>query len=90
MIEGREWKFSRHMNKVFEYRPEIRVKWILETINNSDFKQEVSKVEVRYWKEIEEFGGRYLRVVVNPINRVIITAFFDRSFKPWKLDMTKK
>ena len=76
------WRFSRHLKDVLECRSEIKASWIYETIDQPDFKEEVSDTEVKYWKKIPEFGERFLRVVVNPKDMIVITAFFDRSFKP--------
>ena len=76
------WRFSRHLLDVLECRSEIQIKWIYNAISQFDFKEEVSDTEVKYWKKIPEFGERFLRVVVNPKDMIVITAFFDRSFKP--------
>ena len=62
-------------------RQEIKLEWIERTLENPDHQETVSPFEKRLWKRIPEFGNRYLRVVVNPVNKVIITAFFDRGFK---------
>lgn len=82
-MDQESWRFSRHLEESLrEERTEILVEWIYATIRHPDYQVEVSEVEVRYWKQIEEFGNRYLRVVDNPQTKVVITAFFDRSFRP--------
>ncbi len=62
-------------------RSNIKLEWIERVISDPDFKEEISQDEIRAWKRIPEFGGKFLRVVVNPKKRKIITAFFDRRFK---------
>jgi len=62
-------------------RSNIKLEWIERTVSNPAFTKKVSQSEIRFWKKIPEFGGRFLRVVVNPEKRKIVTAFFDRRFK---------
>ena len=77
-----EYTFSKHLLKTLELRrSEIKVEWIIQTIKEPDFKEIISEEEIRLWKKIEDFGNRYLRVVVNPKKQLVITAFFDRNFK---------
>lgn len=76
------YRVSKHLEEYLkEERAYIKQEWIERTINNPDFIMEVSSEEIRLWKQIPEFGDRFLRVVVNPKGKVIITAFFDRRFK---------
>ena len=51
------------------------------TIVDPDMIEEISQKEVRLWKRFPEVGGRFLRVVVNPQEKIIITVFFDRGIK---------
>ena len=74
--------FSKHLINILNLRrKEIKAEWIIQALREPDFKEVVSEEEVRLWKRIDDFGGRYLRVVVNPRKRLVITAFFDRNFK---------
>ena len=82
MIKISDLKLSAHLLIILEQeRSNIRLKWIERAISDPDFTKEVSKNEIRFWREIPEFGGRLLRVVVNPEIKKIVTAFFDRRFK---------
>lgn len=57
--------------------------WIAMTILIPDYTEFISDEELHYIKQINEFGNRYLRVVVNPYSQPkrIITLFFDRRIK---------
>jgi len=78
-IEG--YKASLHFLANLSKRREIKIEWVRKALQSPDYKETISPFEVRYWKKIPEFGGRYLRVVVNPTTKIIVTAFFDRGFK---------
>lgn len=82
MIDG--YIFSKHAQFQIQER-KIKTPWIQETLNNPDqiipFADDHGNTH--YLKQIEEFGNRYLRVVVNQTvepNR-IVTLFFDRRIK---------
>lgn len=56
-------------------RDYIKLEWIRETIETPDFKEEFSPWEVHFIKSISGYGNRFLRVVVNPQTKKIITYF---------------
>ena len=62
-------------------RKEISCQWIKRTIEDPDVVEEISEREVRLWKRFPEAGERFLRVVVNPQDKIIITVFFDRGIR---------
>ncbi len=77
-----EYKLSKHLLQTLKLRrKEIKVEWIMQTIKEPDFKEIISKEEIRLWKKIKDFENKYLRVVINPKKQLVITAFFDRNFK---------
>ena len=77
------YRLSKHvLNYVQGERSYIKLEWIERTIENPDFVEEVSENEVRLWKRIGEFGNRLLRGGINVERKVVITAFFDRGFRP--------
>lgn len=73
-----DFVFSEHAKKMKEER-NIIDKWIIETMNKPDYKEEQGEIE-HYIKEIEEYGQRRLRIIVNKKEEPnkIITLFFDR------------
>ena len=60
----------------------IHLDWIRQAIEHpvKEFVQEDGRI--RRWTQVEEAGGRYLRVVLLPDQETVHNAFFDRSFKP--------
>lgn len=76
--------FSKHLRETLESkRINIREEWIRDTVASPSFTREIAMDEKHYFRAIEEFEDRCLKVVVNPLTSVVITAFFDRG-------MTKK
>ncbi|ACB00860.1 MULTISPECIES: DUF4258 domain-containing protein [Cyanophyceae] len=77
---------SIHTQEVLQRkdRQKIKPEWIQRTIDNPDYSDRDNRTNaVRAWKRIPEYGDRALRVVYNPDKQppVIVTVFFDRSFK---------
>lgn len=72
--------FSSHCSERMKER-NLDSKWILETINYPDEKTEISDNEIHFHKAISDCEYRWLKVVVNPLNNIIITAYFDRNKK---------
>ena len=73
-----EYKFSKHLNDRIDER-QIKEKWIYETIKNPCKDIKIADDEHHYFKKIIEFANKCLKVVVNPINKIVVTAFFDRK-----------
>jgi len=70
--------YSKHLIEKMEQR-EIKREWILDTINNPDKVEKIEEDEVHYFKLIAEFFNKCLKVVFNSLNKVIVTAHFDRN-----------
>lgn len=74
--------YSRHFLEMLKER-EIRKEWVEQCILSPDRTDIQDDGTVHYLKEIDTFGNRILRVVVN--NQVDpprgITVFFDRRLK---------
>jgi len=77
MIED-EYIFSKHLNVKMEQR-ELKKEWIRDTIEKPDKKYDIADDEVHFFKFIEEFFNKCLKVVVNPISKIVVTAHFDRN-----------
>lgn len=73
-----EYKFSKHLQERIEER-KIKEKWIYDTISNPDRNIKIEDDEHHYFKKIVDFANRCLKVIVNPINKIVVTAFFDRK-----------
>ncbi len=77
---------SIHAQEVLQRseRQTIEPEWIQRALDNPDYSDWDDRTNaVRVWKRIPEYGDRALRVVYNPDKQppVIVTVFFDRSFK---------
>jgi len=74
------YKLSKHALDVINAR-NIKLKWIEYTIENPSLKSIKASNEVNFYSTIFEKENRCLKVVVNPINMIIITAYFDRNMR---------
>lgn len=77
-----EINFSKHVEKRIKER-KLEKQWIIDTVNSPDKTVEKSDEEVHFFKKIVKFAGKCLKVVYNPIKKLVVTAHFDRK-------MTKK
>ncbi|MGQ9555496.1 MAG: DUF4258 domain-containing protein [Anaerolineae bacterium] len=77
-----EVEFSAHARDMLAER-QIPEEWVWRCIESPDQKEFGADNNVHYLKVIEERGGRFLHVVVNPHLRPnrVVTVFFDRRVK---------
>ncbi|MFN8257098.1 MAG: DUF4258 domain-containing protein [Bacteroidales bacterium] len=73
-----EIKFSKHVEQRIEER-NLNKNWIIDTIKSPDKTVEKSEKEVHYFKIIVEYSGKILKVVFNPVKKLVVTAHFDRN-----------
>ncbi len=73
---------SQHARDMLEER-EIPEEWMWRTIDEPDQTEIGADGNTHYVKAIPEYGGRFLRVVVNPHVQPerIVTLFFDRRLR---------
>ena len=79
MAEYRSTKYFEQM--VLLKRPYLKKEWCIRVLENlrSEFKENNRH---RFWGEIPELDGHYLRVVTLEDKVTIHNAFPDRRFKP--------
>jgi len=58
----------------------IKIEWIEETINSSEYTQIQSDGRIRKWRKIKD-QGKFLRVILLEDGETVHNAFFDRTFK---------
>ena len=77
-----EYKFSQHARDMLHER-KIEESWVNLALVDPDWTEAKEDGTVHYIKSIEEYGERYLRVVVNPAVEPaeIVTVFFDRRLR---------
>ncbi len=73
------YEFSEHAQDMLKER-NIQESWVKRTLKKPDKKEVKEDGTIHYIKSIEEYGGRYLRVVLNPYvdPPKIVTLFFNR------------
>ena len=78
----KEYEFSEHAYDMLKER-NIQERWVRLTIENPEKREFKDDGTVHYIKAIEEYGGRSLRVVMNPDAnpQKIITLFFDHRIR---------
>ena len=77
-----DFEFSEHAENMRKER-DILLSWVRLTLEDPVETEQKDDGTVHYIRPIEERGGKYLRVVVNPdaIPWRIVTLFFDRRLK---------
>ena len=77
-----EYEFSEHAYDMLRER-NIQEAWVKLAMENPEQKELKNDGMVNYIRSIEQYGGRYLRVVVNPAVKPqrIVTVFFDRRIR---------
>lgn len=74
-----DYELSEHAYDMLKER-NIQESWVKLAIEDPEIKEFKDDGTVHYIRAIEQYGGRFLRVVVNPDVRPqrIVTVFFDR------------
>lgn len=72
-----EYKFSKHLSTRMEER-NLKEKWITNTLDNPDSTTEIDENEKHFFKRIIEAASRCLKVILNPLTNIVVTAHFDR------------
>ena len=75
-----KFKLSIHARDVMKNR-HIKEEWVYRIIENPSLTIQVKNDEVHLYGSINEYNERCLKVVVNPLNNIVITTYFDRKMK---------
>jgi hypothetical protein len=79
----KNYKFTEYFeNEVMRKRRYLKKEWCIQVIEDPVKMEKQEENRYRFWGKIEEFGGRYLRVVTLEDKLTIHNAFPDRRFKP--------
>lgn len=77
-----EYKFTEYFEKeVSRKRPYLKREWCIQVIENPLKVERQEYNRFRFWGEIAELKGRFLRVVTLEDKITIHNAFFDRRFR---------
>ncbi len=66
-------------------RQNIRLEWIERVVLRPDHEVIQADGRIKRWKQIPEAENRYLRVILLDDGKTVHNAFFDRSFRGYKL-----
>lgn len=77
-----EYEFSGHACDMLRER-NIQQAWVKLAIENPEKEEWKDDGTVHYIRSIEQYGGRYLRVIMNPdvMPYRIVTVFFNRRMR---------
>ncbi len=75
-----ELRFSGHLMLRVKER-NLRIDWITDAVQYPDEEVNITEDETHFYKIITEFQDKWLKVVVNKKNKIIVTAYFDRNKK---------
>jgi hypothetical protein len=78
-----EYRFTDYFKQeVMRKRPYLKKEWCIRAIEQPIRSEPQEHNRYRFWTEIAELEGRYLRVVTLEDKTTIHNAFPDRRFKP--------
>jgi hypothetical protein len=78
-----EYRFTQYFEtEVLRKRPYLRKEWCIRVIEQSLRSEPQEGNRYRFWGEIQELEGRYLRVITLEDRVTIHNAFPDRRFRP--------
>ena len=77
-----EYKFTDYFeNEVLRKRPYLKKEWCIQVCEHPVEVEQQEKNRYRFWGQIEDLEGRYLRVITLEDKVTIHNAFPDRRFK---------
>ena len=77
-----EYGYTQYFeSEVLRKRPYLKREWCHFVIENAIRIEIQEDDRIRFWARIEEFGGRYLRVVTLTDRVTIHNAFVDSGFR---------
>ena len=68
-------------NQFLKKRPYLEKEWCVRVLENPIHMEEQNKERFRFWGQIKELEGRFLRVVTLADKTIIHNAFPDRRFQ---------
>ena len=78
-----EYRFTDYFeNAVLKKRPYLRKDWCIRVVEYPVRSEPQEHNRVRFWAQVSELEGRYLRVITLSDRRTIHNAFLDRRFTP--------
>ena len=79
-LDPMDYRYSFHAKAVIKER-QIQKEWISDVLTNPSSIVEIDDNETHCFGTIDAFGKRCLKIVLNPKERMIVTAYFDRNMR---------
>ena len=80
-VMKKDYTFTAYFdNEVLRKRPYLRKEWCIRVVEHPVKVERQEGNRYRFWAQIEELDGRFLRVVTLDDQRTIHNAFPDRRF----------
>ncbi len=77
-----EYQYTEYFeNEVLRKRSYLKKEWCIRVIENPLKVERQEHNRYRFWGEVNELGGRVIRVVTLEDKKTIHNAFLDRRFK---------
>jgi len=78
----KEYRFTEYFeNEALRKRPYLKKEWCIRVLEHPIKVESQEHNRFRFWGEIEELEGRFLRVITLEDKITIHNAFLDRGFK---------
>ena len=78
-----EYRFTEYFEKaVLRKRPYLKKEWCIQVLQQPLRSEPQEQNRYRFWGEVPELQGRFLRVVTLADKVTVHNAFPDRRFKP--------
>jgi len=78
-----EYRFTAYFeNEVLRKRPYLKKEWCIRVLEQPIRSEPQEENRYRFWGEMPELEGRFLRVITLEDKVTIHNAFPDRRFKP--------
>ncbi len=78
-----KYQFTEYFEQeVLRKRPYLKKEWCVRVMENPLKSEPQEDNRFRFWGEIDELEGRFLRVITLRDKQTIHNAFPDRRFKP--------
>ena len=78
-----KYGFTEYFDKeVLRKRPYLKKEWCIRVVEHPIRSESQENNRYRFWAEISELEGRFLRVITLADKVTIHNAFPDRRFKP--------
>lgn len=75
-----KFTLSAHAKDVMENR-NIREDWVYTILDNPSLIIDIQENEMHLYGVVNEYNERCLKVVVNPLKKLVITTYFDRKMQ---------